>query len=152
MGAILSLFGVCLAAAMAEMLLPGEGDRGVRGALRVLCSLAVLVLILRPVPGLLSSAEGIFGEVGEETEADFSQALTDAVSRQSAHELTEGLYALLERDFSLAREDCRVSVAQNEQGALTGVTVLLAGKGLLCDPDEIEAALSRLLDGEVEVR
>ena len=45
---VLGLFGVCIAAALAELLLPGDEGRGTKTALRLLVSLAVLLLLLRP--------------------------------------------------------------------------------------------------------
>ena len=54
---ILALFGVSLAAAIGEMLLPGAESAGSRRALRALVALTVLLLILRPVVGFISSED-----------------------------------------------------------------------------------------------
>ena len=56
--AILGLVGVSLAAALAELLLPGDEGKGTKRFLRILVSLAVLLLLLRPFLSLLGSAEG----------------------------------------------------------------------------------------------
>ena len=154
-GSILALFGVSLAAALAELMLPGDGNKGTKRFLRILVSLAVLLLLLQPFLSFLGSAEGFFsGEVGEigTGEADYEAVLQDAVARRSKAELEAGLYEVLEQHFEIEKEDARVTVALEKDGSLRRVSVILSGKALTVDPDEIEAAIVALLDCEVEVR
>ena len=152
---VLGLFGVCLAAAMGELLLVGDEKNGTRRFLRMLVALALLLLLLRPFTRFLGGAEGFLrGEVGalEGESEEFESMLEEAVARRSKRELERGIYALLERDFEIAAEDCRVSVSLDEDGSLRRISVILSGKALLTDPEEIEAAILELLDCEVEVR
>jgi threonine/homoserine efflux transporter RhtA len=55
---VLGLFGVCIAAALSELLLPGDEARGTKTALRLLVSLSVLLLLLRPFLPYLQKADG----------------------------------------------------------------------------------------------
>lgn len=151
----MALFGVCLAASLGELLLPGDEGKGTKRFLRILVSLAVLLLLLRPFLTLLGSAEDFFsGEVGEleQSDADYEQILTDAVARRSKQELEAGLCVFLEQRFEMEREDFKVTVSLEKDGSLCRVSVILSGKALLTDPDEVEAAIVELLGCEVEVR
>lgn len=91
------------------------------------------------------------GEIGTD-EADYEAVLQDAVARRSKAELEAGLYEVLEQHFEIEKEDARVTVALEKDGSLRRVSVILSGKALTVDPDEIEAAIVALLDCEVEVR
>ena len=154
-GGILALFGVVLAAAIADILLPGKEKTGLRRALNVLVSLTVLLLILQPVMGLIRQNGSFFeGEIPSfESERDaFEKIFDTTVSRRSAAELEQGVAALLERDFGISNEDCTVHVTLDEDGTLLRVSVRLSGKGLLVEPAKIEAYLIELLNCHVEVR
>lgn len=154
-GAILALFGVSLAATLGELLLPGDEGKGTKRFLKILVSLAVLLLLLRPFLSFLGSAEGFFkGEVGEitTTDADYGKVLNDAVARRSKAELEAGLYDVLKQQFEIQREDARVTVSLERDGTLRHVSVVLSGKALLTDPDKVKAAIVELLGCEVEVR
>lgn len=154
-GGILALFGVVLTAALADILLPGKEKSSLRRALSVLVSLTVLLLILRPVMGLIRQNGGFFeGELPSfEAERDAFEEIFDvAVSRRSAVELEQGVAALLERDFGISNGDCTVHVTLDGDGTLLRVSVRLSGKGLLVEPAKIEAYLIELLNCHVEVR
>lgn len=154
-GAILALLGVSLAASLGELLLPGDEGKGTKRFLRILVSLAVLLLLLRPFLSFLGSAEGFFeGEVGAigAPDTDYSEVLQDAVARRSKEELAAGLRDFLQQQFGIEREDAEVIVSLEKDGSLRRVSVILSGKALLTDPDEIEAAIVELLGCEVEVR
>ena len=139
--AILSLIAVALAASLAELLLPGDEGKGTKRFLKMLVSLAVLLLLLRPFLGFLDAADGFFdGEVGEipVTETDYGNLLGDAVAKRSKQDIE--------------KEDAKVTVTLEKDGTLRRVSVILSGKALLTDPDSIEARLVDLLNCEVEVR
>ena len=152
---ILSLFGVALGGAIADILLPGKPKGPLRRALGVLVSLTLLLLILRPVMGLIRDEggflEGVIPEIGGE-QTDFEAIFADTVAKRSASELEKGIVQLLERDFGIAERDCAVGVLLDGQGELLSVSVRLSGKGLLVDPRAVEQALGELLNCLVEVR
>lgn len=158
MGAgILALFGVVLAAALADHLVPSEDAKGTRQALHFLTALVVLTLLLRPFLAWLGNADDFLqGDVewaeGEQSEADFEQLFSDAVASRSAAELRSGLYKLLEKEYGIAKEDCEIGVVLTESGELSRISIFLSGAALLQDPEEIEGDLRGRFDCAVEVR
>ncbi|MBQ8357815.1 MAG: hypothetical protein IJX39_08440 [Clostridia bacterium] len=156
-GEILALFGVAFAAALADLLVPGEEKGGTRQFLHFLTALVVLLLLLRPFLSLLGGADGFLQgnlewEQDETVKADYEQVFADAVASRSAVELKEGLSDLLQEEFGIAQGDCEITVALSDSGELERVAVFLSGAALLRDPEQIENRLSELFDCTVEVR
>lgn len=157
MGAeVLALFGVAMAAALADMLVPTENG-GTRQFLHFLTAMVVLTLLLRPFLAVLGGAEDFLqGEVewaeSEESQEKYEQIFSQAVARRSATELREGLAELLQREYGIHGEDCEIRVKLTEDGALSEVSVFLSGAALLCDPEEIAEDLQVRLGCRVEVR
>ncbi len=154
-GTILSLFGVCLAAALGELLLPKTASAGTRKLLHFLTGLLVLVLILTPFLGFLQE-HGSFleGEIAweEEPKQDFEQIFRDAIKAQSGEDLKEGLYALLATEYGIARKDCSIVILFSGEGDLMHVSVFLSGEALFQNPERLETALQKKLQCTVEVR
>ena len=153
---ILSLFCVVLAAALLKLLLP-NGVSGMRRAVSFFLALVVLLLILHPFLGFLQNPpdvafENLVGESEEDVTARFEEVFAEAVASGSARDFKEGLYLLLEEEFSVAREDAEIFVALDASGALSRVEVRLSGKALLVDPVPIKERLCEDLCCEVEVR
>ena len=156
-GAILALFGVVLAAAIADLLIPGEERGGTRQLLHFLTALSVLLLLLSPFRSLLQNAEGFLqGEIewGEEEvqKSDFERRLSEAVTNRSAVQLREGLAELLQQKHGIASSDLEITVELSEQGELRRISVFLKGAALLQDPEEIRQDLLKLFSCDVEVR
>ena len=156
-GAILALFGVVLAAAIADLLIPGEERGGTRQLLHFLTALSVLLLLLSPFRSLLQNAEGFLqGEIewGEEEvqKSDFEKRLSEAVANRSAVQLREGLAELLQQKYGIASSDLEITVELSEQGELRRISVFLKGAALLQDPEEIRQDLLKLFSCDVEVR
>ena len=155
-GDILALFGVVLAAAVAELLIPSQ-EGGTRQAMHLLTALVVLILLLRPFLSFLGSAEELWQgdiswtESGQDTE-DFENILADAVAKRSAEELKKGLYVLLLEEYDVAAQDCEIRVALNDTGELVSISVFLSGKALARDPEVIERDLYERFACVVEVR
>ena len=140
-GAMLALFGVVLAAAIGDLMIPGEEKGGTRQFLHFMTALCVLLLLLSPFRSFVQSTDDLLR--GE---------LSDAVASRSAAELKEGLLALLQEKYGIAPTDQEVAVVLNERGELCRVSVLLKGEALLKDPEEIREDLLEMLSCEVEVR
>ncbi len=152
-GAVLSLFGVCLAGGIGEMLLPEQTSATTRRLLRFLLALSVLLILLSPLLTLLRSDTGLFeGKFfPEQEQTDFDALFEKAVTAQSAADLEEGVYGVLEREFDIDREQCSVSVYLQADDSWR-VCVFLSGSALLRDPVALEAALGERLSCLVEVR
>lgn len=152
---ILALFGVSLAAAIGEMLLPGAESAGSRRALRTLVALTVLLLILRPVMGFVANKEAVLEgsiDVLEQDAEAFESLLSDAVSRRARTELEQGIASLVGEQFKLEGDTLAVTVTLDGEGEPSRVEIRLSGKALLLDPDEIEQFVKQYLSCEVEVR
>ena len=152
---VLGLFGVCVAAALCELLPMGDA-KGTRGALRVLVSLAVILLLARPFLPVLGDTpeiplEDLVGG-GEDTEAEYEEIFRRAVNAGSERDLREGLYAWLFEEHGVEREDAHIKVTLQETGELLRVEIFLSGKALFLDPDMLEKEIGRLLNCEAEVR
>ena len=153
-GAILSLFAVCLAAALLDLLAPGDRDRGLRRGLHLLTALAVLLLLLQPFLFLVREAPEQIGQMTENDgerggyEAVFDRTLTAA----AAGELRAGLYRLLAADYGIEEAQARIVLSFDGEGALTRVQIFLSGTALLNDPDALARDLGEKLGCSVEVR
>lgn len=156
-GAILALFGVVLAAAIGDLLIPGEEKGGTRQFLHFLTALSVLLLLLAPFRSLLQNADGFLqGEIEwseeEVQKSDFEKKLSEAVANRSAAQLKEGLTALLQERYGIDPSNCEIVVSLDEQGGLRRISVFLKGAALLQDPEEIKEDLLKMFSCEVEVR
>ena len=153
---MIGLFGVCVAAAIVELLLPGEGRGGTRMLLRLLVVLTVLILILSPLFSFLQGADpenvvGIFeNEVSDSSY--YEDVFYSTVAKGSAADLSSGISALLAREYGISHENARVLVELDGDGALLRVSVYLSGEALLVDPQMIEDMLRDKLSCEVRVR
>ena len=155
---VLGLFGVALAAALAELLLPSEEGRATKIALRFLVSLSVLLLFLAPFRGILSDAPPFsldqIIEAGESAvgKEGFDAIFRDAINEGSAQALKEGLSALLAEQYGIGEGQAQIFVYFDGKGELSRVQIYLSGSALLKDPHELEAELGALLGCETEVR
>ena len=153
-GAILSLFAVCLSAALLDLLSPGDGNKGLRRGLHLLTALAVLLLLIQPfLVFLRKTPQNVADLTQNETErGDFEAVFDQTVTAAAAGELREGLYRLLETDYGIDRTDARIVFSFDEAGALGRVQIFLSGRALLQDPDALAQDLGARFDCQVEVR
>ena len=152
---ILTLFGVCIALGMGELLLPDEESATSRRLLRFLASLAVILTILTPFVGFLQENKDFTENQLQFEEGDiahFEQIFEQAVLEQSGEDLKAGLAALLEKEYGIAAQSCEILVYFEPDGALARVSIFLSGEALATDPLELSESLSKRLGCRVEVR
>ena len=153
---VLGLFGVALGASLVDLLLPGKEGSGIRTGVRLLTAVTVLCLLLSPFLSMLGSVEDVLeGELsldGEVERATFEECFRDTVNERGIAEGGALIAEHLFEEFGIAHDACEISLEVNEDGMLTCVRVYLSGTALLCDPEEIEAALAEKLSCTVEVR
>lgn len=152
---ILSLFGVCLLAGLAELLLPADTSAGTRQALHFLCALAVLVLLLSPFVRFLQSSDALLlGELQtEEGEiADYEAIFAGVLEEQYEKDLHEGLATLLQNEYGIAAEDCEIRTDYAADGSLLRIRLFLRGAAMIQDPEVIERTLASRFGCLVEVR
>ena len=129
-GSVLSLFAVCLAVAVCELLLPDEESAGSKRMLRMLASLCIIVILLAPIKGLLETFQGgalspSLPQGETQTLADYEQIFLDAVERQSAKDLASAIKALLCETYGVRAEGVEVLVYLSPAGEPDRVCVYL---------------------------
>lgn len=154
---ILGLFGVSLAAALSEMLFMGKEAKGIKGALRLMTSLAVLLVIISPLLHLVRgnysvSLDALSGDSDAALQEKYQTVFENAVSGGSEALLKEGVSDFLNAEFGIDKEDATIKVSFTDGGDLQAISVTLRGAALLKSPDEIEGALKKKLGCEVRVR
>ena len=152
---VFTLFCVCLANAIGEILLPETTKSGTKKAFRFLTCLVVLLLVLTPFLRILGESHSFFeGEIAWEQEdtAPYEDILQNAVIAQSEKELREGLLLILKSDYGIHENDCHIVITFDEDGALLHVSLFLSGNALTKNPSTIEQDLAERLRCSVEVR
>ena len=159
MGAgLLPLFYVSAGAVLLEILLPGEGREGARGALHIMVVLVLLLLMVNPFLEFIrvGGVETVFGELtGESDESvreTYEKTLGEVLSEGSVREIRQRIEALLATEYGIEEGQAQVSVRVNEEGEVVRVEIYLSGAALLKNPRELQAALSETLGVETEVR
>lgn len=152
---ILALFGICLAFAVGELLLPQSTSASTKRALRFLTGLAVLLLILTPFRSFLQNSTPFFkGEITfEETDLQaFEEIFEKAVLAQSEQDIIAGIRALLASEYDIEQENCTVLVHFDTDGTPRRICIFLSGEALTHNPETLERTLSERLGITVEVR
>lgn len=152
---ILTLFGVCLAAGLAELVLPGEEATGTRRALHFLCALTVLVLLFSPFLRFLFSHKHLSLDelpINEGEITDYETIFAGVLEAQYEKDLHEGLALLLEKEYGIAAEDCEIKTDYRADGSLLRIRIYLRGAAIIHAPEEIEQMLHARFGCIVEVR
>ena len=154
---ILSLFAVCLAVSLCELMLPGEEASGSKRLLRMLASLCVIVILLSPLKGILETFQNgkltpTLPESEEGELACYEEIFYDAVERQSAKDLAAGIKLLLAEQYGVREGEAEVLIYLSPDGRPERIRIFLSGTALTVDPGKIEADLAPRLNCTVEVR
>ena len=153
---MLGLFGVCVGAAILELIVPGEARGTTKVMLRLLVVLTVLVLILTPLFSFLrgNELEGIADAFLQEGELEeyYEGIFEDTLARGGEAELSALIAERLAREYGLEASDFRVLAVLDDASGECRVSVYLSGKAILLDPRRVEEMLTQLLSCEVEVR
>ena len=148
----LSLVGICTA--LCEMLLPKGQGEGTKGALRLLLSLAVLLILLRPFIGFLQSEATLdLGAVIEATAADakaYETIFESTVARQGEADFKKRLYDLLEAEFGITSQQAEIALSFDKNGEPVLLKIYLAGT-VQQDPHALAVMLQARLGMETEV-
>lgn len=152
MQGVLGLFGVSLAAVMAELCLPHGKDGGTRKYLRYLSSLAILLLILSPIADFLRGGATLEAfSFPQQTEEDFAMIYSSAFKAAEREAASAAIAEQCGAAFATPAACFRVSI-QCEGETPVKILVRLSGKGLLCDPDRVADFIGRSYGIAAEVR
>lgn len=139
-GYLYSLATISILIALICAITPASGTAHVK----LLCSLCVLCFLCTPILRVVDAlGEGELEipeewiEQDEQEEQDLGQVAERVLAGQ--------LQVLLEREFSLDPDECRVYSKWSDEGKITQVTVVLSGKAIWRDPDPIKEYVQELL-------
>lgn len=145
---------VAVLAALAEMLLPGGKGGKTAGHVRFLAGICILAALIPVIGESVTRIEKLMerddpwlipeGDASQNYEERFEEQMKGVVKEAYENQA----YELLQSEFSISREDCKVSadVARLEDGtvAVSRISVCLWGKAAL--------AASRLVSSRLESR
>ena len=154
---ITTLIGSVIICSLAAMLSP-EDEKGMLGYVRLAAGLCVLCVAIAPISSFLSSVldfdvwDSFKSDVAGELEYNgvYEQSLLDA----SEASISDGLQAMLCRDFKLENDDIEVSVElykENEECKVESVTVIFFGGAFFTDPHEVISYIDELLGCRCEI-
>ena len=136
-GYIYGVICASLAIGVAEILVPENAKS--RPYLKLLFGLALMLVIVKPLGGLISSLPELSNELFEsELDADEYAEIAD---EQLSEAYGKGIAANLEESFGLS--DFEVGVLVGEDRRPARVTVTLMGKEIFRNPYKIEEHVSR---------
>ena len=152
---IISVISVGIIGSIVLVLSPdGEGG-GVKKYVNLIIGLAVTLVCISPIS---SAFEFLYdldfnadlsdsSEIKIEYESIFESSYTAA----EVYNLKIGIKSVLEDEFSISEDECKVSVTLGDSGELRRVLVTLYGSAIWCDSYAIEEHLTRLLGCETLV-
>ena len=147
---LMRVLTVSLLCGLLELMTPVGEREGLRRAVRLLSALFLLGVLLQP---LSSIGEAIFRlDLGSparqwETEsgAKYEDWMEEKLTAATSAQLEEDLYALLESELGVSREDCRITVGTESDGEglrVSHVWIALRGEAVLIDPRRIETRVT----------
>ncbi len=135
-----------------------EGEGGGLGRIfRLIFGLCVVLVCINPIKNIVSEIKDL--DIGsiielpdnekEKYEGYFDSAYTDA----EVENLKTGIYQMLSDRFSVARENCSVSVTlsqnEGEERELRCIYITLYGSAIFKNTAEIEEYFGRIFDCEI---
>lgn len=154
---IMNVVGVAILAGVIDQLLPEKGK--LRGHVRLLCGLCLLLVMVAPLGRALAALPALFedgmaaiedagGEAGK-----YDKILEGTVKDAVRQELSFALTQKLEKEFGVNAETVKIGISfeDGEPLRLKKVLVTLTGKDIFRNPYTIEETLSSLLGCECVV-
>lgn len=149
-GYLLGLFTLSVICAAVEWLSPSGEGGGVAGHIRLMSTLCLLCTLIQPLLWLASEWETLptrlddwVDRVQGESEASkehWTRRWQEECQSWSLAWAQEQIGTMLRENFSLERENCRVTVVPDASGeTLQEVRIALSGRAIWCDTHAIEA-------------
>lgn len=142
--------GIC------EELLPERASA--RLHLKLVTGLCVLAVLVLPAKDLLIGIGDFWEEVDfgallseESAREDYEELFLSSLSRNAGEEAGKYLAELIEEEFALSAETCRVTLYLSEDGSAERCLVYLSGTSVFQSPYEIEAYVNALLSCPCDV-
>ena len=154
---VMNVVGVAILAGVIDQLLPEKGR--LRGQVRLLCGLCLLLVMIAPIgralaalPDLFENGMAAIEDANGET-AEYDRILEGTVKEAVRQELAAALAERLEKEFGVNAETVRIGISfeEGEPLRLKKVLVTLTGKDIFRNPYTIEESLSSLLGCECVV-
>ena len=150
----LSLIAASMIAALVGILSPSGEKGGIAKHVKLLTSLFLVCVLISPLKQTLSGLRDWINGVPELPSVEvpekdpYKQQMEEALQGASTAYFTQMLTQMLEQQFSITTGEVRCNVQwHSENGTLTPVrvTVILSGKAIWRDPEQIEQFVQELL-------
>ena len=148
---LLSLFGACVVAILAEMILPERAEK----FFRLITSLFLVCVLIAPLPRAARAIQKItrdlFSQAQEEETLDrYNEEMQATVDEASRTYFVQMLTATLCERFNIKSSDLTCSVTWDQEGepSVERVTLILSGSAIWKDPEPMEEFVSGLLGCE----
>lgn len=154
---VMNVVGVAILAGVVDQLLSEKGK--LRGQVRLLCGLCLLLVMIAPIGRALAALPNLFEdgmaaiENAESEAGEYDKILEGTVKEAVRQELASALTQKLAKEFGVNAETVRVGISfeNGEPLRLKRVLVTLTGKDIFRNPYAIEESLSSLLGCECVV-
>lgn len=148
-GYIISVMCISVISSVVSMLAPdGEGG-GLSKNIRLVIGLCVVLVCINPIKNIIIGINDLnIGSIVEppyQSEEEYKDFLNSAYTAAEIENLKDGIHKMLEDRFSVAREDCSVSVRLREgedaRRELECIYITLYGPAIFKNTTEIESYL-----------
>ena len=151
---LIRILTMSLLCGLIELLAPTGEREGLRRGVRLVTGLCLLCLMITP---LWEVRDLIFSfdlgtrarEAEQDSQEEYARLMEQKLTVVTREQLQSELYAMLEEQFDIAREDCALTVEWEEESdtpSVRQVWISLHGKAVLRDPRAIEAEVTAALD------
>ena len=150
----IALLSASLLAALVGILSP-EGEKGsLAKHMRLICSLFLICVLIMPLKDALSDLKGLIGGGLDlslpslDEQPSYEDRMEEALHDASTSYFTDMLTRMLEEQFEISTGEVRCIVVWSEEdGTLRPqrITVVLSGRAIWKNPQEIEVFVSELL-------
>ena len=154
-GYVITLIGTVIICSLATMLAPEEN--GMLGYVKLAAGLCVLCVAIAPLSSFAREMfdfrlDGGFVADGEGDKNKWSEIYEGSLISASEESISEGLSAMICREFGLSGEEIDVSVKLSGEGKAQRATVTLAsGKAIFADPHRLIDYVTELLGCGCEI-
>lgn len=149
------LIGAAVAATLVELIAPpGDGGR-LSGQVRLVAGLCILIALIHPlregIALLRTMAEGDLSEILPDAEIpaeEYDSLWSDSLTKMGEQEVTCWVSGVLEREFGITSDHCRVQVICDSGGetlCVQEVRIALWGTAIWKDPHAIERYVAERL-------
>ena len=161
-GYIYSIVCVSAAIGIACALSPDGVGGGLKKHIKLVCALCFLCVLIGPFMGVLDGVKNTFEDIGhglegddEDIRSEYDRIYTEFIEGGYGDKIEDAVRELLASELGISEKNVRATVRfedKNGDGAkeIGKITVILGGKDIFRDPDEIKACIAQTFGCECE--